>query len=154
MSNLVGPDYDKPCPSCGHPMGNAAGLGICSRCDMIGGTQSMVISKTVVPFLDGFQPMSLPFIRAPMMKPYRIRTEYSKPSNCLMLIREQAWAMGDGTNTFEEDRQEFEPADSHEVQGEFIEALMKELKDYYHNLMVCCVRADEGGIGIMPMVTP
>ena len=152
MSNLVGPDYDKPCPRCGTPMGNAAGLGLCTRCDMRKGFKLPLDAP--VDFLDGFQPISLPLIKAPMMKAYGIQTSYQKDSNTLVITKRYYTGRIHDEYMFENDDEEFFPADDREEQNRFLMRLTKIFADYNHNLSCCVLRRGTGGsddnIGIVP----
>jgi hypothetical protein len=159
MSNLVGPDYDKPCPICGKPMGNAAGLGICSVCDMTSHKDPIVLTVPLdhtVGFLEGFVPLDLPLIKAPMMAPYGVRTVYNKDANTLTIIQRRFRYRIHDEYIFENDEDEFFPADDISEQNSFLMRLTRVVTDYYHNLSVCCQRRGSGGtdndIGYLPEI--
>ena len=152
MSNLVGECYNDPCPLCGRIMGNAAPLGRCNVCSIA----QPDLAKESVDFLTGFEPITLPFVRGAMMKPYRIRTYYTPSTNTLHLVKEMSWAHQNNVDTREVDDQEFYPANEPNTQVEFLQALTERIKAYNDNLAICCMRRRTSGhvdtdIGIYPL---
>jgi len=151
MSNLVGDSYNKPCPYCGKPMGNAAGLGICGSCSL---TKIRIPSDNIVGFLEGFVPLALPLIKAPMMKAYAVETHFNKAANTLIIRKRYYNGRIHDEFFFENDDDEYFPADDREEQNRFLMRLTAVIKDYYHNLSCCVLRRGTGGsdndIGIVP----
>ncbi len=158
MSNLVGPAYDAICPKCGkNPMGNAAGLGMCNFCCMC----PSELSKTSVPFLQGFKPVCTEFVRGAMMKPYRVRAYYDTTQHALVATREYSWRGGRDLVDIrvEDDGEVFRDPELPEQQQQFLAKLSELLVKYYAELSITCVRRDpdaaEGGrdnVGIYPLV--
>lgn len=93
-----------------------------------------------MPFISGFTAFELPFIRCPMMRPFRVSARCDNNTNTLIISNDYKWGSSDIDQRTQSDETEFHPATDVEQQLAFLKELTKRITKYYEQLAICCER--------------